>query len=97
VANQIAVVLDRVIDRYHEPDSAVPAMRSTIATTRPARSGSSARRPHRLTFYKHDDAIFVDDEYLIRNTPARILWRVVSESQRTGRAEFTNRELRVDS
>ena len=62
----------------------------------PAAKAPAKPRERRLTYYRHDDAIFVDDEYLIRNVPARILWKIVGESKRTGRTEFSNRELRVD-
>jgi adenylate cyclase len=88
IGNQIALGIDRMIDRPEEqaePSAAPPPFALPDATPR-----------HRLTYYKQDDAIFVDDEYLIRNVPARILWKVLNESQRTGRTEFSNRELRLD-
>lgn len=104
IANQIALGIDRMLDR--EEDAAEPASKVIAASAPPARSAPSApsepppAKPcakRRLTFYKADEAIFVDDEYLIRNVPAKILWKVLEESQRTGRTEFSNRELRVDS
>ena len=65
------------------------------AAPSPRTQPAAGRRRH-LTYYKSDDAIFVDDEYLIRNVPARILWKVLRESQRTGRTDFSNREMRLD-
>jgi adenylate cyclase len=98
LANQIALGIDRMIERCDDNLDATPADSTA------ERAGSAAARPaavdrrttRRLTYYRSDDAIFVDDEYLIRNIPARILWKVLGESMRTGRTEFSNREMRVD-
>jgi hypothetical protein len=94
IANQIALGLDRMLDRADEAGewgvSSPP--RAPAHTTEPTQ-----RRGRRFTYYKSDDAIFVDNEYLIRNIPARILWKVLGESKRTGRMEFSNREMRLDA
>jgi adenylate cyclase len=94
IGNQIALSIDRMIERGDETaDAAAQGEAVPVAVA----VAEICRAKRRLTYYRNDDAIFVDDEYLIRNIPARILWKVLGEQQRTGRTEFSNREMRVDS
>lgn len=72
-----------------EPAAAVPIKAPAVAAPR--------RQHHReLTYYKSEEVIMLDGEYLIRSLPARILWKLLQAHQHDGRAEFTNRELRLD-
>jgi hypothetical protein len=86
IGNQIALGIERMLEEEDEETDA------PFATPVVARDG--VRRT--LTYYKNDDCVFLDGEYLIRNVPGRILWKLLREWQR-GRTEFTNRELRLDS
>ena len=61
------------------------------AAARPAAGGS-----RELAYYAGEECILVDGEYLIRSLPAKILWRLLRRRSAEGRAEFTNRELRLD-
>jgi len=74
-----------------EPPPAVPAPETAAVAAGPT---ASARRE--ITYYKSEECILVDGEYLIRSLPARILWKLLSVREAEGRDEFTNRELRLD-
>lgn len=84
LANQIASGIDRMAEREDDAPLAVaPAPRD--AATR-----------HSFLYYKNDDCVFVDGEYLIRNVPGKILWKILRAYRDEQRAEFSNRELRLD-
>jgi adenylate cyclase len=97
LANQIAVVLDRNATR-DDDDAGAPGKPAEVAPplvpVSPVLAAGLARRA--FTFFRNDDCVFVDGEYLIRNVPGKILWKLLNAYQRDGRTEFTNRELRLD-
>lgn len=90
LANQIASGIDRMTER--DEDSPPPIGAPAPEVPAPAASG----RTHSLCYYRNDDCVFVDGEYLIRNVPAKILWKLLRAHEADGRTEFSNRELRLD-
>jgi hypothetical protein len=88
LANQIAIGIDRL--REEDEREPAPMPRESIAA--PAPMG----RARKFMFFRNDDCVFVDGEYLVRNVPGKILWKLLNEYQRGQRTQFTNRELRLD-
>jgi hypothetical protein len=101
LANQIAIGLDRLSkqdddDASHsqpvrvlsEPVASVAAVAAPAPTER--------AKQHTFMFFRNDDCVFVDGEYLVRNVPGKILWKILNEHAQKERTQFTNRELRLD-
>jgi adenylate cyclase len=91
VGHQIALGIDRMQSIETEPDGST-AFRPRAKP--PKRAASGAKRS--FVYYKNDDCVFVDGEYLIRNVPGKILWKILRQRIDEGQTEFTNRELRLD-
>jgi adenylate cyclase len=47
--------------------------------------------------YAYDDSLFINNDYVIKGVPGRILWRLLQIHAAERRMEFTNRELRLDA
>ena len=92
VAHQIALG----IEHHTDDDETIERAVEPLLLDRPSPAPPAEGKRHAFTLYKNDDCVFVDGEYLIRNVPGLILWKVLSAFVREGRTEFTNRELRLD-
>jgi adenylate cyclase len=88
LANQIASGMDRLSD---DSEGSQPA-----SLARPRSTPETCTRKLSFTYYRNDDCVFVDGEYLIRNVPGKILWKILRAYEADRRTEFSNRELRLD-
>lgn len=89
VANQIALGIDRM--REDEDDAAQSPAPAPVAAP------AECERRLRFVYFRKDETIFLGDDYLVKNVPAKILWKILSQYQGEGRREFSNRELRMDA
>jgi adenylate cyclase len=61
------------------------------------RKGALPKRNSVVKHYRSDDSIFIDDAYLIKGIPGRLLWKLLQAFVGTGRMAFTNKEIRLDA
>ena len=87
LCGQFAVAMSLM--QPHEPEAPAPVAAKAAAPD------AAAGPPLRLKRFGRDNSVFLDDVYLIRGVAGAILWKLVGEYLRSGRREFTNRELRL--
>jgi adenylate cyclase len=80
----------RLIDVRSTDDSEEAAPAGTAGAQSPTQHARIVR------YYRADDSIFVDHDYLIKGLPGRILWTLLREHA-AGRSAFSNKELRVNA
>ena len=58
-------------------------------------NGALAGRPFSVVHHLFDDSVFIDGEYLIKGVSGRLLVHLLGLHLQEGRADFTNREMRL--
>jgi adenylate cyclase len=86
----VAVRLGDLMLAIPQDDASVPRKQASPAPMQ------SPDRQIVVRHYEADDSVFLDHDYLIKGVAGAIFWTLVREHARTGRVEFSNRELRLD-
>jgi adenylate cyclase len=98
-AQLVAGALERaeIVGRIDDAEPAPPIVQRGPHAAEVSTSPRQAGPPRRLRHYSNDGSTFIDDEYIIKGVAGRLLWKLASEHSSTGRAAYTNREVRLDT
>jgi hypothetical protein len=72
------------------------AMGETAARGATANGPAQAEEAFSFQFFPRDGGVFIDNDYVIRGVPGRLLYHFVRSYVETGRSDFSNREIRRD-
>lgn len=64
---------------------------------RPGARRPCSGAPFRVKFFAYDDSLFIDETYVIKGVPGRLLFHFLRIYAESGRCDFTNREVRLES
>jgi adenylate cyclase len=80
LAVTIALLEAGGLDPVGAAPAAAPGARSDVKRT--------------VAFYERDGSVLIDGDYVIKGVPGRILFAMLTEHEKSGRTEFTNKEIR---
>jgi hypothetical protein len=66
------------------------------AAARPSAPRPAGATPVKIRYHDSDSSVFIGDDYLIKGLSGRILFWLLGAFEREGRADFTNKELRLE-
>jgi len=98
LGSYLAIAIQNMMlkERADVAESAPPPKSGASSASNPSRISDAGKAKHEVVYYRGDECVMVDGEYLIRSLPANIFWKLVTARASEGRTEFTNRELRLD-
>jgi adenylate cyclase len=88
LAAQVALSMELISHAAEQHDEA-PAAASPVAPV----SGA----PVTIKHFAADHSVFIDNDYLIKGVAGAIIWKLLRDHAESGRSEFSNRELRLDT
>ncbi|WP_374375449.1 GAF domain-containing protein [Dongia sp.] len=87
----LVILADRLAAAIEQLPNEADEGTAPFGTIPPIDSGA----PLAIRHYRADDSVFIDDAYVIKGVAGAILWLLLSEHAKSGRTEFSNKELRL--